>query len=315
MHKTSIKTSTYVYFVDSAKRLLATALVCLFSASACADFTFAAFGDTPYTDEEESRFPGMIAEINREKLAFVIHVGDFKSGWSPCTDALFLQRREQFALFHHALIYTPGDNEWTDCWQAPFAADATRDPLERLQKLRYLFFADNHTLGQNKLALTRQSASYPEHARWEHEGIVFATLNVPGGGNNKRMPEEFVARNQATQAWVSAIFGHARAEGRRAVVLAMQANPFGGDGRAGASYAGLMHTLTRETLNFKGEVLLIHGDTHRFRMDQPLYDAPSKRFVRNFTRLEVFGYPFMNWVRVRVGNQNGTVNFAASPGG
>jgi hypothetical protein len=178
---------TYASFRRAARPLvlwlLALGVAC--AQGAAADFTFATLGDTPYSDEEEKQFIGMIAEINRAQPAFVLHVGDFKSSWSPCSDALFQLRREQFALFHSALIYTPGDNEWSDCWKPLGAA---RDPLERLQKLRKLFFADGYSLGQNRIALARQSAAYPEHARWAHQGILFATLNVPGGNNNMRMP-------------------------------------------------------------------------------------------------------------------------------
>lgn len=276
-----------------------------------ADFTFAAFGDTPYTEEEETRFVGMIAEINREKLAFAIHVGDFKSGWSPCTDALYQQRAEWFALFHHALIYTPGDNEWSDCWRAFGAA---RDPLERLQKLRSLFFADGYSLGQHKIALTRQNGGYPEHARWTHQGVVFATLNVPGGNNNLRMPDEAAARGAMVQTWIDTTFEYARNSGHRAVVLVMQANPFVGVAGGKNGYAELMKTIVAETARFKGEVLLIHGDTHRYRIDKPLVDRQNRRHLGNFTRIEVFGYPFVNWARVRVVQHNGRIAFSAAPG-
>ncbi|HTE15478.1 MAG TPA: hypothetical protein VK642_10415 [Burkholderiales bacterium] len=292
--------------------LLALALSVASLNSAGADFTFAALGDTPYTEEEESRFVSMIAEINREKLAFAVHVGDFKSGWSPCSDAVYLQRRDWFALFHQALIYTPGDNEWTDCWRALGAA---RDPLESLKKLRSLFFTDGYSLGQQKIALARQSAAYPEHARWAHEGIVFATLNVPGSSNNARMPEEFTARSDAVNAWIAGTFDIARKQARGAVVLVIHANPFAVDGRIRKNYTGLLNTITKETLNFSGEVLLIHGDTHRYRMDQPLMIPQTNRLLKNFTRLEVFGYPSVNWVRVRVSQQDGKVAFTTSPGG
>ncbi len=275
-----------------------------------ADFTFAAFGDTPYTEDEEPRFVSMIAEINRAPLAFSIHVGDFKSGWSPCTDALFLQRREWFALFHQPLIYTPGDNEWADCHRAFGAAT---DPLERLQKLRELFFADHQSLGQNKIPLARQRAAFPENARWEHEGITFVTVNVPGG-NNQRMPAEMAARDQANIAWIISAFAEARARSHRAVVIATQANSISGDSGRGV-YAGLMRTIRRETAHFNGEVLFIHGDTHRYRVDQPLSDPNARGALRNFTRLEVFGYPFINWVRVRVIQRDGKVTFVPSPGG
>lgn len=293
-------------------RLLMIASLLAAASAARAGFTFAALGDTPYSEDEEARFVGMIAEINHEQPAFVVHAGDFKSGWSPCSDALFQLRREQFALFHSALIYTPGDNEWSDCARALGAA---RDPLERLQKLRTLFFADGYSLGQHKIALARQNAAYPEHARWVHEGIVFATLNVPGGNNNMRMPEEWAAREKALLRWLAATFATARAGGHGAVVLVMQANPFLRSVFHRNGYASLLQAMTAESQKFNGEVLLIHGDTHRYRFDQPLIDARSKQRVPNFTRLEVFGYPFSNWVRVRVIQRNGKVVFEAAPGG
>jgi hypothetical protein len=289
------------------------AFFCLVSpCSARADFTFAAFGDTPYTEDEEARFVGMIAEINRERPAFSVHVGDFKSGWSPCTDALFVQRRDQFALFHQALIYTPGDNEWSDCWRS---WGASRDPLERLQKLRGLFFADGFSLGQQKVALARQSAAYPEHARWTHDGILFATLNVPGGNNNMRMPGEWAVREKALLNWLETTFALARAQGHGAVVVVMQANPFLRSVAVKDGYQALLNALAKESQKFKGEVLLIHGDTHRYRFDQPLLDASSRRRVPNFSRLEVFGYPFVNWVRVHVSRNEGRITFTPSPGG
>ena len=297
--------------MNSCFRFLAMAglFACMATSARCADFTFVAFGDTPYTEDEESRFVGMIAEINRARPAFSIHVGDFKSGWSPCTDALFMQRREWFALFHQALIYTPGDNEWTDCHRA---LGATHDPIERLQKLRTLFFADGYSLGQQKIPLAHQGPAYPENARWEHEGIVFATLNVPGG-NNSRMPAEMAARDKANDAWISGTFDSARAKSRRAVVIAIQANPFSRDTKRG-TYAPLIRALTRETVNFSGEVLVIHGDSHRYRMDQPLADPRGRKTLRNLTRLEVFGYPFQNWVRVRVSERDGKIVFTPTPG-
>ena len=281
------------------------------TAHARTDFTFAAFGDTPYTEEETARYLALIGDINHEKPAFVLHVGDFKSGSSPCSDALFLQRQTEFALFHAPLIYTPGDNEWSDCWRTFGAA---RDPLERLQKLRSLFFASSESLGQQKIALTRQSAAYPEHVRWTHEGITFMTLNVPGSNNNMRMPVEYAAREKMVLDWLDASFDQARTQGHGAVVIVMQANPFLVSATAKNGYANLLNALIAEAQQFKGEVLLIHGDTHRYRFDQPLVDPRTRRVVRNFTRLEVFGFPFVNWVRVKVSQRGGRVTFAATPG-
>ena len=79
------------------------------------------------------------------------HNGDFKSGSSPCTDALFYQRHGLFQTFKHPLIYVFGDNEWTDCHRSG------SDPLERLAKLRAIFSQENTSLGQSPLPLVRQS--------------------------------------------------------------------------------------------------------------------------------------------------------------
>jgi hypothetical protein len=278
--------------------------------TARADFSFAALGDTPYTEEEERQFPALIASMNREPLQFVVHVGDFKSGWSPCTDAVFKQRLEWFMLSHHPFIFVPGDNEWTDCQRA---FGARRDPLERLQKLRQMFAGGGHALGQRPLALTRQGAAFPEHARWRHEAVLFVTLNVPGG-NNLAFPAEAAARNKALAAWIMEAFALAREEKLRAVVLFMQANPFMDDGRIMRYYTEVMAVVQRESSAFDGEVLLVHGDTHRYRVDQPLFDPKARAPLKNFTRLEVHGYPFMNWVRVRVHTAGARVRFETTPG-
>lgn len=285
--------------------------------ASAAEFTFAALGDAPYTTEEESRFIALIAELNRERLAFVVHVGDFKSGHSDCSDGVFMQRREWFELSRHPFIFVPGDNDWTDCWRS--AAGGYR-PLERLRKLRELFFADTSSLGQRRLELTRQPMAnkahpYPEHARWVHDGVLFTTLNVPGGDNNFALDRaEFRARDAAVRDWIGQSFRFARAQQLAGVVLMMQANPWAAVGARRRGYAPLLETLVVETLDFPGEVVLIHGDTHRFRVDRPLVHPETRVPLANFTRIEVFGSPSVNWVRVRVRDDAGNVKFEVTPG-
>ena len=285
--------------------------------AAAADFTFAALGDTPYTAEEETGFIAMIAELNREPLAFVVHVGDFKNGHSACSDEVFLQRKQWFELSRHPFVFVPGDNDWTDCWRN--AAGGYR-PLERLRKLRELFFAEAASLGQRRLALARQTEAkrahpYREHARWVHGGILFATLNVPGGDNNfTRDRAEFRARDAAVRDWIRQSFRMAREQQLAGVVLLMQANPWAAAGARRHGYVPLLETLVGETTDFPGEVVLIHGDTHRFRVDRPLLHPDTRRPLANFIRIEVFGSPSVNWVRVRVRENAGNVKFEVTPG-
>lgn len=292
-------------------------LWCAITAACAAEFTFAALGDAPYGGDEEPIFIVVLAELNRERLSFVVHVGDFKSGYSDCSDALFLQRRQWFELSHHPFVYVPGDNEWTDCWRR---WAGRYDPLERLQKLREVFFSDSASLGQRRMQLTRQSEvdarhAYPEHARWVHGGVLFVTLNVPGGDNNfARDRAEFRARDAAVRDWISRAFRSAHAQRLAGVILMMQANPWAAVGARRHGFARLLETITSETLAFPGEVVLIHGDTHRFRVDRPLPHPDTRRPLANFTRIEVFGSPRVNWVRVRVENVNGKLTFEVTPG-
>ena len=287
-------------------------------AASGADFSFAALGDAPYTAEDEPRFVAMIAEINREPLAFVVHVGDFKAAIAPCSDGLYLQRRQWFDLSRHPLVFVPGDNEWTDCRRA---IGSSHDPLERMGRLRQIFFTGDFALGQEQFALARQSGAapgshdYPEHARWEYGDLLFVTLNAPGPDNNSRAdPAESARRTAAARDWLEMAFRRARARDAKGVVVIMHANPWTATGTPRRGFHELIATLIAQTRAFGREVLLVHGDTHSFRVDQPLLDAGNKHPLANFTRVEVFGYPVQNWVRIRVLEQDGRVRFEARPG-
>jgi hypothetical protein len=274
-----------------------------------AQFSFAAFGDTPYQADEEPQLIMMIAEMNRQRLAFALHVGDFKDSRSVCSDAMFMQRREWFTLSHHPFFYTPGDNEWVDCTRSHWTP---REPLERLAKLRELFFTRDSSLGQRTLAAERQSArGYPENMRWRVEDTLFATLNIPGPNNNRTaLPAEAKQRTPALLDWMRETFRLARERKLPAVVLAMQANIFTGN----RGYADIIAALSAEAQSYAGNVLIIHGDTHWFRFDQPLIDSRSGKPIDNVMRLEVYGSPFVNWVHVTVNTENGRARFTAIPG-
>lgn len=279
-------------------------------------FTFAVFGDTPYNEEEEARFPDFIGELNREDLAFVAHVGDLKGAWSACTDELYHERHRWFGLSHHPFVYLPGDNDWLDCTRALFDA---RDPRERLEKLRAVFFGNGHGPGQAPLDAVRQSDlaprhPFPEHLRWLRHGVLFVTLNVPGPDNNSRDAVERTQRSAAISAWLADSFSLARRQRLRAVVVLMHASPWAPSGKPRRAFDSLVTELARETHRFGGPVLLVHGDEHHYRVDQPLQAPDRNGHLPNFTRVEVFGSPEMNWVRVRVSEDSGRIRFFVTPG-
>jgi hypothetical protein len=289
--------------------LVLIALITSGAPAASAQLTFGAFGDMPYNRDEEPQLVGIIAEMNHQPLAFALHVGDFKDARSECSDTLFQERREAFDLSHHPFFYTPGDNEWTDCRRARWAP---HDPLERLAKLRQIFFARDVSLGQRPLPVQRQSArGYPENMRWSVDNVVFATLNIPGPDNNASgLPDESRRRTPAVLEWMRQTFDIARARKLPALVLATQANLWTGS----RGYAEILAALATEAQRFGGEVLVVHGDTHWFKFDKPLVDPRSGGKVENVTRLEVHGSPFINWVYVTVTVENGRAKFTATPG-
>jgi hypothetical protein len=271
-------------------------------------FTFALIGDMPYGAEGDLKFPNVIADINADRtLSFVAHDGDIKNGSSVCSDAMFFNRLELFNRFVHPVIYVPGDNEWTDCHRANNGA---YDPLERLAFLRALFFPTDESLGQHTLVLERQSsdpsyALYRENVRWTVKNVLFAGLHVVGSNNNLgRTPEstaEYVARNAATLDWLRSTFTRAREEAHQAVMLIVQANPgFELPAPQRTGFNDFLATLEAETIAYGQPVVLVHGDSHYFRIDKPLIGTRSRRRVENFTRVETFGENDNHWLHVTV---------------
>lgn len=159
------------------RTLLLTAALTLLTTAAAAPFKFVALGDMPYKlPDDYARFEALIGEVNRLQPAFTLHVGDIKSGSTPCSDENFQKVKAQFGLFQGPLVYTPGDNEWTDCHREKAGK---YDPLERLAKVRELFFTGmgDRSFGQTPLTLTRQP-ELPENSRWTYQNVVFGTVHV-----------------------------------------------------------------------------------------------------------------------------------------
>ncbi|MDE2441476.1 MAG: hypothetical protein KGP14_10655 [Betaproteobacteria bacterium] len=259
---------------------------------------FALIGDTPYSEHERAELPKMMAAIADHPITFIAHIGDFKKGSERCDDVLFEDRLQLFDNSRIPFVYVPGDNEWSDCDRL---SNGAYDPLERLGKLRKLFWHKNRSLGQHTINLERQPGSYPEHARFAIGPVLFVTLNLPGSDNNWGMTNdprpEFLARNPLVLAWLKDSFTLARSKKCAAIVLLFQADPSFKRYAQGFPHRGfraLLDTLREETISFPGQVVAVHGDTHISRIDQPLRDRNGQP-IENFIRVETFGYPIMGW--------------------
>jgi hypothetical protein len=242
-------------------------------------------GDVPYSQYQADLLDGLIDRMNAERLAFVVHVGDITSGTGPCGNEWLDARRQQFARVQHPFVLLPGDNEWTDCHRSGHV------PLERLQKWRSLF-----CVPAGKLAVERQKGKYCENLRWVHDNVVFVGLNVPGGNNNlDDDPAEHGERMRAVLAWL--VEAEALARRHDGLVVLIHANPFVRPRLDGANgYDSLLEELRRLGRSMPGKVLLVHGDTHKYRDDEPL---------PGLQRLEVFGSPQVRWARARIDRSGG----------
>ena len=250
-------------------------------------FDFGAIGDTGYSSSQVARLSDLRKDMNGSGLEFTVHDGDFKSGTSSCgSDSLYTDMRDRFDRWTMPFIYTPGDNEWSDC----------SSPLDRLDFLREVFFPTSQSLGDPSMTLERQSSDFPENARWDRGGVTFATVHTVGSDNNADHPSEYWPRNEANLDWISETFDEAVARGSAAVVLATQANPNFPGGKTG--FYDMVELLEDETVAWGKPVLFIHGDTHSFQINQPLRRDGAT--VRNFTRLETYATSDPHWVRVMV---------------
>lgn len=263
---------------------------------------FAALGDIPYGNNAREKMPGWLKKIGDTQPAFLIHIGDFKDSDEQCSDTLFLDRLNLFNQSTQPFIYTPGDNEWSDCDRLDAGGF---NPEERLEKLRELFFQQPLSLGQQRLPLETQSDA-PEHVRWEKDNIVFLTVNLPASNNygTRRTPsKEFLTRNPKVINWMREGFATAREHQAKAIVIGFQANPgfaLHARGVRNANFSELLDMLQQETLAFGRPVLIIHGDTHMYQFDQPMRDPRSGETLANFWRVEVPGAPFRGWVEISI---------------
>lgn len=188
--------------------------------------SIAVIGDMPYgtSPTDTAQFlgnPAFIAAVNSDAdVSLVMHVGDIHSGKEYCTQAYDQSVFDQWKAFKSPVLYTPGDNEWSDCHkvkqgggafnavtgQIDYKTDASAnllsyaggDPLANLDLVRSIFFAtpgktsvgalDVHSQATEHDAAYPSDSQYVENVWLEKSKVLFVTANVPGGSNNDTDP-------------------------------------------------------------------------------------------------------------------------------
>jgi hypothetical protein len=259
--------------------------------SSAKPLTVAVIGDVPYGPDQEASFGSLITVINDDpKVRDVVHVGDIKSGSTECTDERFAAVAAAFTTFKDPLIYTPGDNEWTDCHRVN---NGQFNPLERLAAIRNVFFAEpGDALGGRPKQVDAQP-DLPENVRWIESRVAFATLHVIGSNNGLspwtglgfsaptgEQAAEVTTRIEATLDWIDTTFDAATERDLHGLVLIMQADTW--SPTPSSAQAAIVQRIGQRTATFDGPVLVIQGDSHTYKVDNPLS-------LPNFTRIVVHG--------------------------
>ena len=283
------------------------------SPSIAKELSFTAIGDQPYFSNEA--FRQLITGINQHpRSKFTIHVGDIKNGASVCSDETFLEVRKLFDGFEKPLVFTPGDNEWTDCHRA---SNGSYQQLERLEKVRSVFFQEGKSLGQQTLQLQNQSKvmpkfrAYIENARWVNQDILFVTIHQVGSNNNldQQVPgaiAEYQARNRANMAWLNNSFQLAKNKKYAAIVVAMQSDIFDPRVPTESGFKDFIENISKLSASFKKPVLLIQGDSHQYVVDQPIKNQAGQT-LENVLRLIVPGASLVEAVEVTIDTNKKTV--------
>ena len=271
-------------------------------------------GTNPSDPRQIEATPMFISAINADpKVRMVMHVGDIHSGSQYCTLAYNRTVFNLWRKFKAPLVYTPGDNEWTDCQKAKQGGNvkdsngdyvdyAIGNPIANLALIRSTFFSNPGTalgLPYKKVISQAQAfdtahpkdAEYVENVMWVQAGVLFVTVNIPGGSNNDddtwyntptnpvtktgEQIQEVAQRTAADLRWLDAAFKKAKTDNVRAIVIAEQADMWDLDGTLPAAnhianYKPFIDNIATNTSQFGNHVLLINGDSHKYRSDNPL---------------------------------------------
>ncbi len=299
----------------AASLLLAT--LCAPVAAQPAEFTFGVIGQVITTPNDGSPLVQAITESDADDLAFIVANG-FKRADEACSDQLYELRRDLLSNAKNGLVLSLAGSDWSECKNVNGHSTA----VERLSRLRELFYVDEFSFGASKIPLIRQSnaakyRSYVENARWTVGSVLFASVNLPAMNNHYRMEagrnSEFEDRLIANRDWLHHTFAVAKFNHMTSVVLICDGDPLQKPGTQRLfdsnvkrdGFAEIRQQLTTLAGKFPGKVLIIHNrfDGHGARSDTIAWHG-------NVGELEVGA----EWVKVSVKAEN-PARFSATRGG
>ena len=236
-----------------------------------ADMSFGVIGYTFREAADEALLRRAITESDTDNLGFVV-VNGIKAANEPCSDALYEKRLTMLSRAKNGIVLSLAGSDWSDCKRDNGRSAA----MERLTRMRDVYFQDEMSFGETRLILTRQSTStkfrsYAENARWDMGNVVFATINLPAPNNHYLTDAgrngEFEDRLIANRYWLERTFTFATREKRAGVVLFSDGNPGVHSGRTSArgpdggrdGFVEIRRQIVALAAAFPGKVLFVHG--------------------------------------------------------
>lgn len=249
---------------------------------------FVVVGDMPYMAKEDRMLTlpdgKLVLAIHELNAPVLIHYGDFKGGGESCSGSLLTKRKEQmFSLNPHRVIYTPGDNEWTDCDRKDL--EETFSEIESLKRLRALFYKDKKLdLSRDIPHLVRQKEQI-ENSMWKVGNLLMGTLHIVGTHNARtnillsdvNTTLDAVDRRDALNLiWLKTLFEHAKDASGLVILFHADIYRFKGDAPACTKinrlkcnpYKNIRDGIEALALVYKKPVLVIHGDTNAYCFNQ-----------------------------------------------
>lgn len=250
--------------------LIATTIIPVHAASPNAStdsFYFVAM-DQPVRDNANV-LKKAFSKLGHIRPAFAI-VNGIKSDSESCSDELYIERKNLANNSHVPTIISVTNGDWVNCKNSKSESVA----IERLIRLKEIFFENRYSLGSKPLELTRQSLgnrfpNYPENAYWHMNSILFATIHMPSDNNHYIVAagrnDEFEDRAIANRNWLDRLFRIASRHHDKGIVLISDGNPFspGIKNRQNITtrdgFYEIRQKLNNLATHYPGRVLFIHG--------------------------------------------------------
>ena len=253
------------------------------SAALANDLRFIVLGDLPYTDEQTRRFDSEIAPaLAKSDVPFVIHYGDFKGGRVACSNERMAASLESIFSLHKKVIFTPGDNDWTDCDRK-----STKAPVSERLMLEQLRGALKSRFARQKDVepVLSHQPGFPENALWSSAGVVFVTVHMVGTNNGRdkiKLDDKKQAllavqvRDMANGRWLKLAHERAVKEHARAIIVTSHTDPTsnkrGGPCDAETAkcdgYLYIKQTVKEIAAAWGKPMLYIHGSTDAYCLDK-----------------------------------------------